>query len=240
MIKSFRAEWVKLMRRPIVIVLMLFATVYTILGYAVQYADIIALHAGGANVSDPFLGISSLLLPQLVPFTVASLFSSGTPADTAAVAALILGCIVVGSDYPWGTLKTALTQQPGRLAIYGGQVLALFATITVLLLPQFGGATAGSVLIALLAHHSIQAPSLPGLGRALAFVWLIMAAWAAFGVLMATIARGPGIAMGIGIAWLQVVEGMIQIFAAHSAVVQAIVRWLPQANTDALARGLSP
>lgn len=46
--------------------------------------------------------------------------------------------------------------------------------------------------------------------------------------------------MGAGIAWVAVVEGTIQPFAAHSGAIHALVQWLPRANTDALVTALTP
>lgn len=48
--------------------------------------------------------------------------------------AMILGALVAGSEYDWGSRKTALTQRPGRLTIFGGMVAALATALLAVVL----------------------------------------------------------------------------------------------------------
>ncbi len=61
---------------------------------------------------------------------------------------LILGVLVAGSEYGWGTIKTVLTRRPGRVAVFGGKVLVLVVVATSVVPVIFALAAATSMLIA--------------------------------------------------------------------------------------------
>ena len=43
--------------------------------------------------------------------------------------------------------------------------------------------------------------------------WLILAAWAALGVLLGVLTRGTSLAIGVGILYALVIEGLLSAFA---------------------------
>ena len=70
----------------------------------------------------------------------------------------LLGALTIGSEYSWGTLKTILTQRPGRLSLTGGKFLAL---APILLGFSFGALVVGligSLLYAAIAGASASQP----------------------------------------------------------------------------------
>ena len=101
------------------------------------------------------------------------------------VFALMLGVFALGSEYGWGTLKTLFTQRPGRLRVLAAKLVAL----GIVLVPFVLGALRrrrGRQLRdrADRGRARRRWPSAWLLVRALAAGWLILAVWAALGVLL--------------------------------------------------------
>ena len=60
----------------------------------------------------------------MLPAAIPDVLVQGMPMFGGAIV-LILGALAVGSGYGWGTWKTVLTQGPGRVAAFGGTLVAL-------------------------------------------------------------------------------------------------------------------
>src|SRR5690606_17201091 len=110
---------------------------------------------------------------------------------------LILGVMAIGSDYGWGTLKTIFTQRPGRGQVFAARMTALAVILVPFVLIVFGLGAVASVTIALIEDAAIAWPSVQDLVEACLAGWLILAVWAAAGVLLAVITRGTSLAIGI-------------------------------------------
>src|SRR5438046_2240179 len=63
--------------------------------------------------------------------------------------ALVLGALVTGSEYGWGTVKVQLTQRPSRAAMMTGQALALAVAALIGVLAQLALGAVTSSAIAL-------------------------------------------------------------------------------------------
>ena len=109
-------------------------------------------------------------------------------------------------------------------------VLALFAA----------GAVASSV-IARIEDAPVSRPSAWLLVRAIAAGWLILAVWAALGVL-GVLTRGTSLAVGVGILYALVIEGLLSAFADSVAVLEPLTNVFLRANgySIATALGASP
>src|SRR6202035_4201796 len=88
---------------------------------------------------------------------VNNIMGAGFPLGAAM--APVLGALVAGSEYSWGTLKTTLTQRPGRLSTLAGRLVAFEAWMGIMTIILFAVAAAYSVVIASFQSHAIVWPA---------------------------------------------------------------------------------
>jgi ABC-2 type transport system permease protein len=182
-------------------------------------------------------GPGQVRLEELLPDHLAGHLSGGFP-FFGGVFALMLGVLALGSEYGWGTLRTVLVQRPGRLQVFAAKLVALGAGLVLFVLAVFLVGTASSYAIAWNESIEIGWPSAWDLVRALAAGWLILAAWAAFGVALGVLSRGTALAIGVGILYALVIEGLISAFADQVSVLEPLVEFFLRANAYSLVEGL--
>jgi ABC-2 type transport system permease protein len=119
----------------------------------------------------------------------------------------------LGSEYGWGTLKTLFTQRPSRLRVLAAKLAALAIVLVPFGLALFAAGAVTSYVIAQIEDAPISSPSTWLLVRAIAAGWLILAVWAALGVLLGVLTRGTSLAIGVGILYALVIEGLLSAFA---------------------------
>jgi ABC-2 type transport system permease protein len=151
---------------------------------------------------------------------------------------LILGVLTLGSDYGWGTLKTLFTQRPSRLQVFGAKLAALGVVLVAFVVASFTVAAIGSYLIANRENAPTDWPSLSLLARGLGAAWLIMAVWAALGVLLAILSRGTALAIGIGILYGLVIEGLVSALLDQVDLLRPLIKGLLRANAYSLVEPL--
>jgi hypothetical protein len=93
-------------------------------------------------------------------------------------------------------------------------------------------------VIALREGADVSWPSLSLLLRGLGAGWLILATWAAFGVLLAVVSRGTSLAVGIGILYALVIEGLLSALASEVGILDRLVQFFLRANGYSLAAAL--
>jgi ABC-2 type transport system permease protein len=174
--------------------------------------------------NDPQRGLADLLPENLVGTLLAGFpFFGG-------VLALMLGVLTVGSEYGWGTLRTLLTQGPGRLRIFGAKLIAVAAVLLVFVLVVFALGALASWAIAANEGADIGWPGAWLLIRGLAGGWLVFAVWAALGMFLAVVTRGTALATGIGILYAFVVEGLLSALAREVSLLDGLVEFFVRAN----------
>jgi|Tabmets5t2r1_1033131.scaffolds.fasta_scaffold00331_2 ABC-2 type transport system permease protein len=176
-------------------------------------------------------------LEELLPDRLAGHLSGGFP-FFGGVFALMLGVLTFGSEYGWGTLRTVLVQRPGRLRVFTAKLLALAAALVPFVLAVFALGTVASYAIAWGEGAEARSPPLWDLMRALAAGWLILAVWAAFGVALGVLSRGTALAIGVGILYALVIEGLISAFADQITLLDPLVQLFLRANAYSLVDGL--
>jgi ABC-type transport system involved in multi-copper enzyme maturation permease subunit len=154
------------------------------------------------------------------------------------VFALQLGVLAFGSEYGWGTLKTLFTQRPGRLYIFAAKLLGLGATLVPFVLVVYALGALSSYAIATREGAEVAWPSLGLLLQGLGAGWLILAVWAAFGILLAVLSRGTSLAIGIGILYALVIEGLLSALANEVSVLDGLVQFFLRANGYSLVAAL--
>ena len=123
---------------------------------------------------------------------------------------LILGALAVGSGYGWGTWKTVLTQGPSRVAAFGGTLVALGVFVVGVVLGTLVVDLGASVLLATIEGQPIDFASSGAMAEALGAGLLIFGMWSMAGVLVGTLARGPALAVGLGLVWTLVLENLLR------------------------------
>jgi ABC-2 type transport system permease protein len=176
-------------------------------------------------------------LADLLPEHLVAQLMAGFP-FFGGVLALQLGVLAVGSEYGWGTLKTLLTQRPGRVRIFAAKLLGLAATLIPFVLGVYALGALSSYVIALREGADIAWPSAWLLLRGVGAGWLILAVWAAFGVLLAVLSRGTSLAIGIGILYGLVIEGLVSALASEVSLLDRLVEFFLRANGYSLVAAL--
>jgi ABC-2 type transport system permease protein len=74
--------------------------------------------------------------------------------------------------------------------------------------------------------------------RGLAAGWFILAAWAALGVLLAVASRGTALAVGVGILYALVIEGLLSALASQVSWLEGLVEYFLRANAYSLVASL--
>ena len=234
--RAFAGELFKTIRRPAVYVCVLgLLAVAVTVGYALVWL-VATFPPKGASSGLPagttLADLKITLYPaNFVRYTVQQWSSLG------GVFALILGVLAQGSEYGWSTVKTLYTQRDGRLVMLFGKLGALVVVVAVLVVALFAADGVASTGIAVIDGKSISFPDATTFAKGLGALLLIYVLWATFGFVLATLFRQSAMAIGLGLAYALVIEGIILGFAAQFAGwVKDIQQWFPVANTGYLAQ----
>jgi ABC-2 type transport system permease protein len=176
-------------------------------------------------------------LEQFLPESLAGNLIAGFP-FFGGVFALMLGVFAVGSEYGWGTLKTLFTQRPGRLRVFAAKLAALGIVLVPFVLTLFAAGAVASYVIAQIEGAAVTWPSAWLLLRAIGAGWLILAVWAALGVLLGVVTRGTSLAIGVGILYALVIEGLLSAFADSVSLLEPLTEIFLRANGYSIAAAL--
>ncbi|HEY8446215.1 MAG TPA: ABC transporter permease [Thermomicrobiales bacterium] len=176
-------------------------------------------------------------IADLLPGQLVSAVLEGVP-FFGGVLVLILGVLIMGGEYGWGTLKTLFTQRSSRTLIVGAKLVALGIVLLGFAMATFATSALASLVIAWLEDAPVTWPSASLVLRGIGATWLIFAVWAALGVLLAAISRGTALAIGIGILYGLVIEGLMAALFDQISLVQPLVEGLLRANGYSLAATL--
>ena len=180
---------------------------------------------------------SAVGLKEFLPQSLAGNLIAGFP-FFGGVFALMLGVFAVGSEYGWGTLKTLFTQRPGRLRVFAAKLAALGIVLVPFVLVLFAAGAVASFVIAQIEDAAVSWPSAWLLLRAMGAGWLILAVWAALGVLLGVVTRGTSLAIGIGILYALVIEGLLSAFADSISLLEPLTQIFLRANGYSIAAAL--
>jgi ABC-2 type transport system permease protein len=176
-------------------------------------------------------------LAELLPERFAGNLVGGFP-FFGGVFALMLGVLALGSEYGWGTLKTLFIQREGRLRVFGAKLVALGAVLLPFTVVVFALGAGASYVIAAREGAAVEWPSAWLIVRAMGAGWLILAVWASFGLLLAAVSRGTSLAIGIGILYALVIEGLISAFAGSVSFLEPVTEFFLRANAYSLVKAV--
>jgi ABC-2 type transport system permease protein len=205
--------------------------IWITLGMLFAYVSPYLTYRNGAE------GQAPVPLTPLLPASLTENLLGGFP-FFGGVIALMLGVLAVGSEYGWNTLKTLLTQRAGRLWMFAAKLAALAVVLLPFVAAMFAAGAAASYAIARAEGAAVAWPSALDLLRAVGAGWLILAAWTALGVLLAVLSRGTALAVGIGILYTFVVEGLLGILASQVSQLDGLVEYFIRANAYSLVIAL--
>jgi ABC-2 type transport system permease protein len=228
---SYRAELLKLRKRSAVWVLFGAGLVLSLIfGYLLPYLGYVTGDDNQQTAGIPRAEVLRGVLPERVMDNTIG----GFPVFAGALA-LVLGAIVVGGEYAWGTLKTILTQRPGRGTVLAGQLLALLTMLAVWVLGIFVACSLCSVGIAAAEGAPMNWPGPLDLLQGLAGGWLVLTMWCLAGAVLAVALRNVALPIGLGVVWILGIEALL------AGVVNSLLpslEWLsdalPGANAGAL------
>ena len=249
MLASLGAELLKLRKRPSTWVLgLIWLAVIVLLNYTLAYALLSSVPPPTVPEDTPKEQKEQLQRQQeelqeqqlefLYPENLVSNLTPGFP-NLGAPIALILGALAVGSEYGWTTFKTVLTQRPGRYAVFFGKLLALGIVLALLVLLTFSAAAASSYVVARLEGAPVGWPDVGELASAIGAGGLILAIWAALGVLLATLLRSTALSIGIGLVYSLVLETIIFNLPMQNKIFRNAREFFPGQNSSFLADSFS-
>jgi ABC-2 type transport system permease protein len=174
---------------------------------------------------------------QYLPESLAGTLIAGFP-FFGGVFALMLGVFALGSEYGWDTLKSVFTQRPGRGRVLAAKLTALGIVLVAFVLAVFAAGAVASYVIAQIEGAPANWPSAWLLLRAISAGWLILAVWATLGVLLGVATRGTSLAIGVGILYALVIEGLLSAFAESVSVIEPVTEVFLRANGYSIAVAL--
>ncbi|MFD6220287.1 ABC transporter permease subunit [Nocardia asteroides] len=231
---SLRAESIRLGRWPTFwIVLGVWILLNLTFAYLFNYLAYTSGESGAMADGLP----RDVLLGQLMPAAVPEVFTQGMAMFGGALM-LILGALAVGSGYGWGTWKTVFTQGPSRQAVVGGLLVGLLVVVIALVGVAFAVDLGVASLIAVSEGQPLVLPSLEqsvlGIGSGVA----ILSMWTLAGACVGAVARGPALAVGLGLVWVLVVENLLRGVAGIFGPIEAVTDVLPGTAAGSLAGAL--
>jgi ABC-2 type transport system permease protein len=205
MIRTFRAEFVKLLRRRVLLLTAAFTVLAAVGGSAIVLAAAKPAADAGAGRS----------------VTLEELGRAGGGTDVfrivASFAGTFLFVVFVGAiavEFSRGTIRTMLLRQPRRVPMLAGKLAALltFAAVTLAAgeIMTWGAARsfAPSNHVATAAWTSAHAFGAAATDYGAVLLWVT--GYAVLGTMVAVLLRSVPVALGVGIAWAGPIEHLVQ------------------------------
>jgi len=228
---AVRAEWFKLVRRR---ALWVTVGLMLVLAVGIEYllVYVVATHppARAAGAGAALAAARTALYPaSVIKKSVANVSS------LIGIFALIVGVLAQGSEYSWGTVKTAWVQLPGRISILLGQLTSLAVLSLIMALGLIAVDSLASYLIGALDAHSSNWPSALDFLKGIGAAWLILYLLAVLGFGLATLFKQSAMAVGLGLAYVLVIENLVfSLLGNLGDPWNQIQQWFPIANAGYL------
>ncbi len=222
-IASTRAELLRLRKWPAVwITIGAWMAMTAMFGYLFNYLSYTTGDSSFSNEGES----TERLLTEILPANVPHVLLQGMPMFGGALM-LVLGALVAGNGYGWGTWKTVFTQGPARSSVVAGSLAALTAFVVATVLATLALCLGLALLVAATESRHLVWPGVGDLGVSLGAGFLVMEMLALIGFLLGTLARGPALSVGLGLVWTLVVENLLRGVGELLGPVEAFTKILP-------------
>ncbi|WP_350247344.1 ABC transporter permease [Rhodococcus sp. D-6] len=221
--RSLRAELYRLRSWPA-----MWTTVGTwfllamVFGYVFPYVSYTTGTAGSSTEGEP----SEALLCSVLPESIPDVLVQGTPLFGGALV-LVLGALIAGNGYSWGTWKTVFTH--GRLRPTIGALLALAVIVAEMVVVTAVLCTIVSVSLAAIETQPLTMPSAGTFLRSAGTAYLVFMMWGTIGFALGTYARSAALSVGLGLVWMLVVENLLRGVGSALQLVEDMTAFLPGA-----------
>jgi ABC-2 type transport system permease protein len=220
---SARAELLRLRKWPAVwVTIGAWLALTVMFGFLFNY---VSYKTGDTSFSNEGVSAQSLL-DEILPANVPHVLIQGMPMFGGALM-LVLGALVAGNGYGWGTWKTVFTQGPARPAVVLGSVGALTVFVVATVLASLALCFGLALLVAGVESQTVVWPSFSDLARSTGAGFMVMETSALLGFLLGTVARGPALSVGLGLVWALVVENLLRGVGQLLGPVEAFTKILP-------------
>jgi ABC-2 type transport system permease protein len=225
MIASIKAEWRKNRFRPAFLVSAGLIAGIVVLFYSAEWYQ--ATHPGGVRDA---VSILILYPDQFVNNVMGAAFPLG------AAMAIVLGALIAGSEYSWGTLKTVFTQRPGRLSTLSARVLVFQVWMGIMTLIIFAVGASYSVVVASFEGHAIVWPTAIDIVKGIGAIWLVLAVNGSLGIALGILFRQSAAALGVGLIYVTVLQIILVRFIStfNGGSYKWITNWFDGQNATAL------
>jgi ABC-2 type transport system permease protein len=221
--RSLRAELFRLRRWPAFwVTVTAWLLLNAMFGYVFSF---VTYTSGDSNFTNEGQSRADLLA-TIVPSGLAEQFPQGMPLFGGAIM-MVLGAIVAGNGYGWGTWKTAFLQGPSRAATVLGSMAALVVLVVGIVLATFVADAGMSLAVAAAESQDVSWPAVSDLLQSLGGGLLVMLMWSLAGYFLGVVARGPAVSVGLGLVWALVIEGLLRGVGTSLQVVAVFTHFLP-------------
>jgi ABC-2 type transport system permease protein len=223
LVRTTRADLFRLRRWPAVWVTV---TAWLLLNALFNYVFNFVTYTSGDNSFSNKGESRADVLASIVPSGIADQLPQGAPLFGGAIM-MVLGAIVAGNGYGWGTWKTVFTQGPSRLATVAGSMGAVVVIVTGIVAATLLTDAAMALGVAGLESQPVTWPSTGDLLQSIGGSLLVMVMWALAGYFLGMVARGPAVSVGLGLVWALVIEQLLRGVGNSLNAVAVFTHFLP-------------
>ena len=227
-----RSEMIRLRRRGVVVGWTSLPVLFTVLVVFVMFQ--VVDPAGGTSTAAP-----GVAFPAADALRNASGLTAGLSAASSflGVVTLAFWALTTAADSSTGWVRVLVSAEPRRWRLLAGKWIALAAATDV-------------VVVIVVVVDLVAAPAASSAGgwspdawgtdvgavvtTAAVNLYLSLVVWGTVGLALACLTRSAGIAIGVGLGWVLLVEAVVTALSA------GLGRWLPGTTLNALAAGGSP
>jgi hypothetical protein len=222
-VASTRAELLRLRKWPAVwVTIGAWLLMNAMFGYVFNYVS----YTSGSSTFSTDGQSRADLLRQMLPGALDTQLPQGMPMFGGALM-MVLGAIVAGNGYGWGTWKTVFTQGRSRTATALGSLGALCTFVLGLVVVTVVTDVAMSLAVAGAESRHVVWPSVGDSAQSFGISLVVMETWALAGFLLGTLARGPALSVGLGLVWGMVVENLLRGVGSSLSAVDTLTHFLP-------------
>lgn len=229
---SLAAQILLLRKRSAAWILLGFWSLLTIL-----FTYILPYYAYTSGIGFGHGPVRNVVLAVLLPQNFVNAILASVPFFGGTIV-LILGVLVMGSEYSWGTLTPVFIQRDGRLRVFFSKITALGLALVPFVVSVFVLGFIASSLIAWREGQPFDLPPVLDLFQALGVSWFILAVWSLFGVTISVLSRGTALAIGLGIIYGLVLENIINVFGRQIDLIGQVSKVLLRTNGYSLLQSL--